>query len=87
MKKAGEEIPLTGRVLCVADAFDAMTSNRHYRKALPLDSAKQELEKGAGSQFDPNLVPIFLDILEHYDKLEQELAWTYSEQVQGGTLS
>ena len=84
---AGAAIPEEARMIAIADSFDAMTSNRHYRKALPLDSAKQELEKGAGSQFDPNLVPIFLDILEHYDELEQELAWTYSEQVQGGTLS
>jgi HD-GYP domain-containing protein (c-di-GMP phosphodiesterase class II) len=50
---AGDDIPLEGRVLAVADTFDAMTSNRPYRKGLDIEFALQEIEKGKGTQFDP----------------------------------
>lgn len=49
----GEEIPIEGRLLAVADTFDAMTSNRPYRKGLDPEYAMEEIEKGKGSQFDP----------------------------------
>lgn len=54
--KAGEEIPLEARVLAVADAFDAMTSERPYSAALPVDDALAELRRCAGTQFDPACV-------------------------------
>ena len=50
---AGDAIPAGARVFSVADAFDAMTSDRPYRKAIPFDQACQEIADGAGSQFDP----------------------------------
>lgn len=53
---AGDQIPFRARVLCVADSLDAMTSDRPYRKALPLRLAEAELFRGAGTQFDPALV-------------------------------
>jgi HD-GYP domain-containing protein (c-di-GMP phosphodiesterase class II) len=53
---AGEEIPLAARVLTVADALDAMTSDRPYRNALPMQVALDELEAKAGSQFCPRAV-------------------------------
>ena len=53
---SGEQIPFAARVLCVADCLDAMTSDRPYRKALPLKLAESEILRGAGSQFDPALV-------------------------------
>ncbi|MGQ9556911.1 MAG: HD domain-containing phosphohydrolase [Desulfurispora sp.] len=59
----GEEIPLLGRIIAVADAFDAMTSNRSYRRALPLEVAVEELEKNAGRQFDPAVVRAFIQML------------------------
>ena len=59
---AGDEIPLGARLLAIADAFDAMTSARAYRQALPLDVAYAELERCAGTQFDPELVDAFLDV-------------------------
>ena len=62
-KLAGEEIPLTGRVLCVADAFDAMTSSRSYKDPIPVDRALEILEKEAGKQFDPNLVKVFVELV------------------------
>lgn len=59
-----EEIPLECRILSIADAFDAMTNNRPYRKAMPWDQALSNLEKGAGTQFDPCLVKEFVSIVE-----------------------
>jgi HD-GYP domain-containing protein (c-di-GMP phosphodiesterase class II) len=57
---AGENIPLMGRILCLADCFDAMTSNRTYRKALPLEVALTEIRRCSGTQFDPALTDAFL---------------------------
>lgn len=59
---AGEEIPLMGRLICLADCFDAMTSTRTYRKALPLEVAMTEIRRCSGTQFDPALTDIFLSI-------------------------
>jgi HD-GYP domain-containing protein (c-di-GMP phosphodiesterase class II) len=55
----GEQIPLGARIIAVADAFDAMTSDRVYRAALPVDVAFAELAKGRGTQFDPQIVDVF----------------------------
>lgn len=57
---AGDSIPIEGRIIAVADTFDAMTSNRPYRKGLAPDIALAELEKGKGSQFDPGCVDAFV---------------------------
>ena len=56
----GEQIPLLARIVTLADAFDAMSSNRPYRKALEIGIALAEIKNGAESQFDPGLVEIFL---------------------------
>lgn len=60
----GEEIPLIARIICVADAFDAMTTNRPYRKGLSLNTAVAELNKFSGKQFDPACVDAFLKAFE-----------------------
>ena len=60
----GEEIPLGARIISIADSFDAMSSPRPYRDALPFDKIRAELENGSGSQFDPKLVSIFLRLLD-----------------------
>ncbi|HEV8461346.1 MAG TPA: HD domain-containing phosphohydrolase, partial [Gaiellaceae bacterium] len=57
---AGEEIPLGARIIFVADAFDAMTSNRLYRDPVPIRQALREVERCSGSQFDPQVVSAFL---------------------------
>jgi HD-GYP domain-containing protein (c-di-GMP phosphodiesterase class II) len=57
----GEQIPLGSRIILLADAFDAMTTSRVYRDALDLDRVKNEFRRFAGIQFDPRLVPGFLD--------------------------
>jgi len=61
---AAENIPLSARILCVADCFDAMTSDRPYRKGMPVDDAVSELFKNKNTQFDPELVDIFLGLVE-----------------------
>ncbi len=61
----GEQIPLGARIFAVADALDAMTTDRPYRKALPLGSAREEVVRESGRQFDPKVVKAFLSIPEH----------------------
>lgn len=55
-----EEIPLASRILAVADTYDAMTSNRSYRKGLPHEVAVEELKRCSGTQFDPQIIEVFL---------------------------
>lgn len=61
---AGEEIPEYARIIAVADAYDAMASNRSYRKALPQEAVRAEIEKGRGTQFDPRIADIMLNIID-----------------------
>jgi HD-GYP domain-containing protein (c-di-GMP phosphodiesterase class II) len=74
-RRAGTEIPLEGRILGVADAFDAMTSSRPYREALPLEAALEEVARCSGSQFDPNVAQVFLE------------AWCDGEIVTGSPVA
>ena len=70
---AGEEIPLAGRILSVADALDAMTSDRPYRKALSLDVARREIEDEAGAQFCPRVVAALMSALDRQPELRSIL--------------
>ena len=60
---AGEEIPLVGRITAVADVFDALTSKRCYKEAMPIEKACSILKKDAGTHFDPQVVDAFFRIL------------------------
>jgi len=60
---SGEAIPLKGRIAAIADVFDALTSERPYKKAWPVEEAVANLKENAGSHFDPALVDVFLSIL------------------------
>lgn len=66
----GEQIPLGGRIIAIADIFDALTSDRPYRRAMAPEEALEVLRRGAGTQFDPRLVEIFIRI---YPRVAQEL--------------
>jgi putative nucleotidyltransferase with HDIG domain len=55
-----ESIPLMGRIICLADSFDAMTSDRTYRKGMPVEIALAEIKKCSGTHFDPKLAAAFL---------------------------
>ncbi|WP_418665943.1 HD domain-containing phosphohydrolase [Allofournierella sp.] len=61
---AGKEIPLGGRCLALADAFDAMTSARSYKAAYSVEYALEQIRQGAGAQFDPQLAPVFVRLVE-----------------------
>lgn len=68
----GEDIPFMARIAAVADTFDAMTSKRSYRDPLSLDIVKAEIEKYSGSQFDPKIAKVFLEILNsEYDSIKE----------------
>jgi putative nucleotidyltransferase with HDIG domain len=62
----GEEIPLSARILTVADVFDALTSQRPYKAALSLDAARELLLLGSANSFDPMIVRAFLNLLDEY---------------------
>jgi response regulator RpfG family c-di-GMP phosphodiesterase len=59
-KMVGADIPLAARIVCITDAFDAMITDRPYKRALPIDECYRLLRKGAGKQFDPQLVELFI---------------------------
>ncbi|MDQ1004843.1 putative nucleotidyltransferase with HDIG domain [Neobacillus niacini] len=80
----GEEIPLLARVSSVADAFDAMTSSRSYRKAMPVDEAYRRILEGKGSQFDPTLVEAFKRIYPTWVTIHKEYPWKKKQQVPRG---
>lgn len=61
---AGEEIPEIARMIAVADTYDAMTSKRSYRDTLPQEVVRSEIEKGAGTQFDPVFAAVMLDMID-----------------------
>ena len=64
---AGEDIPLPARIFAVVDAFDAMTNDRPYRKALAVEEALREIRSGAGTQFDPDVVRAFAALVNGLD--------------------
>ncbi|SFD49420.1 response regulator [Pseudoalteromonas denitrificans] len=59
----GEEIPIAGRIIAIADVFDALTTQRPYKKAWTVEDAIKEIDNGSGTHFDPNLIPIFHEVL------------------------
>ena len=71
-KLKGEDIPYFARIAAVADAFDAMTSKRTYRDSLNIEVVKSEIEKNLGTQFDPELGRLFLEIIDNeYNKIQE----------------
>lgn len=84
----GEEIPLDGRIVAVADAFDAMTSCRPYRSALGFDEAFERLRKGKGTQFDPAIIQLTEQVKEkwrriYYDRLVRKKEEQPHEKTSG----
>ena len=87
----GEKIPLNARIIGIADAFDAMTANRVYRKALDMDYVIAELKRCSGTQFDPGLVEIMLELIasgkikRSQAKVGYVGAFSYAEVISGYT--
>jgi len=80
----GEEITLEARIIAVVDAYDAMTTTRSYRAAMPKEDAIRELEEGIGTQFDRRVVEAFIDVLKQYGgpSEDSEQAWLGQELTQ-----
>jgi len=79
----GDEIPLTGKIVGLADSFDAMTSKRTYRDALTVEQALTEIERGLGTQFDEKIGRIFLDsdVYELWDIIRDGFSENYSSST------
>ncbi len=77
---AGQEIPLCGRIVAVADVLDALTHQRPYKKAWPLEKALEEIRRASGSQFDPNVVEAAMQVFVSSGELEQLDANLFSNQ-------
>ena len=67
----GEEIPLSARIMAVADVFDALVSKRSYKDGMPFDKAMDIIKEGAGSHFDPNIVKAFVDSEDEVRKIAE----------------
>lgn len=72
---SGDRIPIEARIIAVADAFDAMLSDRPYRKALSIHEAIKELKKNKGKQFDPQVVDALLSVIEEKEQLKEIIAF------------
>ena len=70
---SGDSIPIQARILAVVDAYEAMTNDRVYRPAMPESDARAELLRCAGTQFDPEIVATFLELLEREDRTGESL--------------
>lgn len=73
----GDDIPYVARIAAVPDTFDAMTSKRSYRDSLPIDVVRAEIERCSGTQFDPNIAKVFLDIMNNDFDLIREIQEKY----------
>lgn len=79
---SGEDIPLIARIISVADSYDAMTSNRSYREIMPQQKVRQEIENGRGTQFDPKIAQIMLDMIDEDTDYEmKQVNSAYSEKI------
>ncbi len=75
----GEQIPISSRIIAIADTYDAMTSNRAYRGALSHEVAIEEIRSCSGTQFDPNLAEIFISIRDEIQKIKSNPEGCYSD--------
>jgi len=80
---AGEAIPLLARILSVADAFDSMASDRPYKHVLPREEILAELREGAGTQFDPHLVNLFVGALQEDAEFRDRINSVYRRKGDG----
>ena len=77
----GLDIPLEGRIAAICDVFDALTMNRVYKKAMPIEKALDIMKKGRGQHFDPELFDIFIDNLDDFVRIKEECADTIDDDI------
>ena len=70
--RKGDEIPLSARIMTIADVFDALVSRRSYKKPFTFDQAMKMIEEGAGTQFDPVIAGIFIESREDVKKIADD---------------
>ena len=71
---ASEQIPLAARIVAIADVYDALSSRRVYKDAFPHEKCVRLIEEGAGTQFDPDLVDVFLQIQDQFREIGRQYA-------------
>jgi len=76
---SGEQIPISSRIIAIADTYDAMTSDRSYRKALSHEEAIKEIRTCSGTQFDPNLAELFVSIRNEIEAIRRDPEGSYSK--------
>jgi putative two-component system response regulator len=84
--KSGEEIPIEGRIVAIADVFDALTSERPYKPAWTVERTLEVMQKDTGSHFDPGLMPRFLERLPDVLLVKEQYAERPSRQVDAESL-
>ena len=75
----GENIPRDGRIVAIADAYDAMTSNRPYRRRMPQEQAEAILHEGAGIQWDSEMVNVFFSVMDEILEIQKNYRRSKSE--------
>lgn len=81
---AGDEIPLGARIFSVVDAFDAMTSKRVYKKAMPFEEAVERIRESSGTQFDPVVVETFVNVhVDEWKNIRKKVASSGSQYLKG----
>ena len=84
---SGENIPLVGRIVALADTFDALTSKRPYKEPYPVAIALEIIKKARGQHFDPDVVDVFLENIDEILKIKSEVGSTEDSSLSGFTLS
>src|SRR5207245_834985 len=82
----GEEIPIGARIITLVDVYDALTSNRPYRRAIPAEQAVEILRAGRGSQFDPEVVDTFIELLPELDAAIAALNQSRESEEEGPSI-
>jgi HD-GYP domain-containing protein (c-di-GMP phosphodiesterase class II) len=75
----GDEIPMAARILCIADAFDALTSDRSYRPAFSTEQALHVMQSESGRVFDPNMFDVFKRLMEPKQQQVEEETWSIAD--------
>jgi putative two-component system response regulator len=83
----GEHIPLSARILALADVYDALTSERPYKRAWSHDEALSWILRGSGTHFDPRVVDAFVERAERADQIRSRLADTAEDLIRAGILA
>ncbi|MEO5332211.1 MAG: two-component system response regulator [Magnetococcus sp. YQC-5] len=81
-KLKGEEIPLAGRIVAIADVFDALTSDRPYKKAWPVEHAVRVIEENSGTHFDPQLIRPFKDVLPQILEIKEHYSEEHGSRIE-----